>query len=392
MSEHSPLGASGAARWLACPPSYGLIQRTGAEGSESEHAALGTAAHKLADMCLESGKDAWEYIGQTINGYEVGSDPQTQIEPDAVQVYLDYVRPLAEASEISASELRLGQKWKPHPLYGGTADFVSVRQDCIEIVDYKHGAGLRVDPFENAQLRYYAIGAFKELAQHLPDDAIVKMTIVQPRFSGFRGPETFVETVGELRVWSRDVMVPGMLAAEAFAELGYATPGAYPDAVDYQTGEHCRFCPAILDCPKQKADFAAMTQGDADKMTDAELDEMFPKIATVKMYMRAVEGRIQARLMEGVAFKEVKLVKKRAAGRTWKDGVEAELAAALGDDAYNKDLKSPPQIEKLSKKWKDFVAENAFLPESTGYNLALASDSAPAANPSADIATQFAHY
>lgn len=388
MAEHSPLGASSASRWLACPPSYGLIQRTGAQDNESEHAALGTAAHKLADMCLESGKDAWEYIGQTINGYKVGSDPQTQIEPDAVQVYLDYVRPLAEQADVSASELRLGNKWKPHPLYGGTADFVASYFNGIRVVDYKHGAGLGVEAEGNPQLLYYAIGALKEFTTDPPDQWLVTMTIVQPRYHG-NPIKTWTITVGELRAWSRDVMVPGMLAAENMAKRHATVPVV---AADYTAGDHCRFCPAILHCPKQKEDFEIMATTNAEVTSDAELDALFPKIATVKMFMRAAEAAIQARLIEGATFKEVKLVKKRAAGRVWKDGAEQELVNLLGEDAFNKDVKSPPQVEKLSKKWRDFVAEKAFLPEATGYNLALASDSAPSANPAADIATQFAHY
>jgi hypothetical protein len=378
---HSPLGASGAARWLACPPSFGLIQRSGTKDEESEHAALGTAAHKLAEMCLESGKDAWEYLGQTINGFVVGNEKE-QIEPDPVQVYLDYVRPIAEVADHFAVELRLGQKWKPHPLYGGTADFVAVvhaAEDGIEIVDYKHGAGLGVDPVGNPQLQYYAIGAFKEMAGYLPDTAAVHLTIVQPRYADGRPVKTWTITVGELRAWSRDVMVPGMLAAEK-AEG------------EYTPGEHCRFCPAILACPKQKADLQALNREDTDNMTDDELDALFPTFATVKMFMRAAEAKLQARLMEGAAFHQVKLVSKRAAARIWKEGVEEKMVAELGDDAYNKKLLSPAEAEKLSTKWKAFVAENAFLPPATGYNLASATDSAPAANPVADITSQFAHY
>jgi hypothetical protein len=368
---------------LACPPSFGLIQRTGAQDNESEHAALGTAAHKLADMCLQSGKDAWEYTGQVIDGFTVGND-DGQIEPDAVQVYLNYVRPLAEAADRSASELRLGTKWKPHPLYGGTADFVAVMGDCLHVVDYKHGAGLGVDPVGNPQLQYYAIGAFKEMADHLPDTAGVVMTIVQPRFTGAPPIKTWTITVGELRAWSRDVMVPGMLTAEAHASAGLA-------AIHYQTGEHCRFCPAILDCPKQRQDFDAMTK-DAGKMTDDELDSLYPKAATVKMFIKAMETRLMARLTEGATLTNVKLVSKRAASRVWKDGVEEKMVAELGEDAYSKKLLSPAEAEKLSQKWKAFVAENAFLPPATGYNLALATDSAPAANPAADLTRQFAHY
>ena len=385
MAEHSPLGASSASRWLACPPSYGLIQRTGAVSPESEHAALGTAAHKLADMCLESGKDAWEYIGQVVEGFTVGNE-DGQIEPDAVQVYLDYVRPLAELADVYASEVKLGNKWKPHPLYGGTADFVAAWDDSnggwLEVVDYKHGAGLGVDPVGNPQLLYYGIGGFKELASHLHDKAEVRLTIVQPRYHG-EPIKTWTTTVGELRAWSRDVLVPGMLTAEAVAGDGDHA---------YQTGDHCRFCPALVHCPKQKQDFEEMATMNPETMTDAELDAIFPKIDTVKMFMRAVEGAIMARLMEGGSYGNVKLVKKRSPGRIWKEGVQQELETLLGEDAYEKKLLTPPQVEKLSKKWKDFVAERCFLPEPTGYNLALATDPAPAADPAADIATKFAHY
>ena len=183
-------------------------------------------------------------------------------------------------------------------------------------------------------------------------------------------------------------MVPGMLKAEQFVYHDISVRREE----DYTTGEHCRFCPAILDCPKQKADLKALNREDTETMTDDELDALFPTFATVKMFMRAAEAKLQARLMEGASLTNVKLVSKRAAGRVWKDGVEEKMVAELGDDAYSKKLLSPAEAEKLSKKWKDFVAENAFLPPATGYNLASASDSAPAANPVADISRQFAHY
>jgi hypothetical protein len=374
---HSPLGASSASRWLNCPASFGLIQATGSESTESEHAALGTAAHKLAERCLDSGKDAWEYTGEVIDGFTVGIE-DGQIEPDAVQVYLDYVRPIAEGADSVFIELPLGRNWKPHPLYGGTADFVAVEPNSLTVVDYKHGAGLAVDPVGNPQLLYYAIGAFKEQASHLPDTAGVCLVIVQPRIPGYAGEKAWYLTVGELRAWSRDVLVPGMMEAER-------------NTTAFETGEHCRFCPAILQCPRQKTDLEALNRS-PDTMTDEELDSLYPKIATVKMFMKAIEARLMARLQEGAALTNVKLVNKRAAGRVWKDGAEEAMVAQLGDDAYSKKLLSPAEAEKLSKKWKDFVAENAFLPPATGYNLASATDSAPAADVGNDITKQFAHY
>jgi Protein of unknown function (DUF2800) len=296
-----------------------------------------------------------------------------------VQVYLNYVRGIWEKAGLNyAIELGLGlNHWKPHPLYRGTADFVAFGDDWLEIVDYKHGAGIIVES-DSPQLKYYAIGAYHELASHLPDEAEVRLTIVQPR-APCQDVRTHTMTVGELRQWSREVLVPGMLAAEK-------------GEGDFVAGEHCRFCPAILHCPKQHRDLKSLNIEDDNKVTDEDLDLLYPTFATVKMFMRAAEKRMMARLMAGGTLNNAKLVQKRAAGRVWKEEAQPLLESLLGDDAFDRKLKSPAQVEKLSKKMKDFVAENAFLPVSDGYNLVPASDPAPAANPVADIEKTFGHY
>lgn len=374
-NEHSPLGASSAERWLNCPKSYGLIKAGGYKDDGSPHAALGTAGHKLAEICLDEGKDTWEYVGGTVEGFFVGDGEDNTIDANAVQVYLDFVRSLPGKH---AWEVRLGNKWKPHPLYFGTADFVAVSGDSIDIADYKNGAGIVVDAEGNDQLRYYAIGALKEQAPHLPDTARVSMHIVQPRGGG-AAVKTWTITVGELRQWSREVLVPGMLRAEKGE--GEFTPG-----------EWCRFCPAILDCPKQHQDLKTLNQADAEKMTDEELDLLYPTFETVKMFMKAAEARLMKRAMEGATFSQVKLVAKRAKERVWKEGADAILIEQLGDDAYTKKLLSPAQAEKLSQKWKDFVKEWGFLPEGNGYNLVPASHPGLAANPAADLNKEFGHF
>lgn len=375
MTEHSPLGASSAERWLNCPKSYGLIKGLGLESKGSKDAALGTAAHALAELCLDGQQDTWEYVGLQVNDHLVGDGEDGTIDANAVQVYLDFVRSLPGQHSW---EVRLGQKWKPHPLYFGTADFVAVSENEIHIADYKNGAGIIVDADDNDQLRYYAIGAFKELATHLPDTAKVFMHIVQPRGGG-KPVKTAETTVGDLRKWSREVLVPGMLKAEA-------------GEGEFKTGDWCRFCPAILDCPKQHADLKALNQSDAEKMTDEELDLLYPTFETVKMFMKAAEARLTARLMEGAPFQQVKLVNKRSPGRIWKDGTETILTDWLGDDAYSRELLSPAKVEKLSQKGKDFVKEYAFLPPPTGYNLVPASHPSPAANLAADIQSEYNHY
>lgn len=379
MAEHSPLGASSAERWLNCPKSYGLIKTTGDRDEGNQYADYGSAAHALAEMCLVSGQDTWEFVGTEVNGYIVGEGVEgVTIDANAVQVYLDFVRSLPGKHNW---EVRLGNKWKPHPLYFGTADFVAVSDDEIHIVDYKNGAGIAVDAEDNPQLLYYAAGAVSEAweERRISSAASVHLHIVQPRAAGLDIKSAEPILLGDLLQWVDDTLIPGMLRAEA-------------GEGEFTTGDWCRFCPAILDCPKQHADLKAINQADAEKMTDEEIDLLYPTFATVKMFMKAAETRLMARAMEGKTFSNVKLVNKRSPGREWKEGADTILIEQLGDEAWSKKLISPAQAEKLSQKWKDFVKEWGFLPQATGYNLVPASDPALAANPAADMQSEYSHY
>ena len=50
MAEHALLSASGAGRWLSCPPSARLEEAV--EEEESEYAREGSFAHSLAERNL----------------------------------------------------------------------------------------------------------------------------------------------------------------------------------------------------------------------------------------------------------------------------------------------------------------------------------------------------
>lgn len=375
MAEHSLLGASGAARWLACPGSFSLSQLVPAE-DESEHAALGTAAHKLAEKCLHTCQDAWEFIGQQVDGFDVAPDREDAICPIALQVYLDRVRAITETADYCEVEHTFGKKYKPNPYFWGTADFVAIA-DALHVVDLKFGAGLVVEAVGSPQLQYYAWGAINELDFSFPDDMAVHLAIVQPRVPTGEPVKEWVTTVGAVRRWAEETLLPGMERAIAGAQ-------------DLKTGEHCRFCPAKLACPQARQEFEDVVAATVDT-SDETLDALYAKAQVAKMQVKAIEARILARLQEGGQFANVKLVKKRST-RTWKEGVEDKLKAELGEDAYDRSLLSPAQVEKLSDRMKQFVAENAFLPESDGYSLKPSSDSTPAASPSNDLARQFAHY
>ena len=105
LPAHSPLGGSGAARWMACPGSVSM-----AEGIHDEEddtfSRPGSAAHCLAAYCILAQSEAWTFIGQGIepdrehfypaDSNEVSTNKRLVIVDkemaDAVQMYLDAIR------------------------------------------------------------------------------------------------------------------------------------------------------------------------------------------------------------------------------------------------------------------------------------------------------------
>lgn len=362
MSEdraHSPLGGSGAARWMSCPGSIVLAKKLGdalPPEQEADFRAEGSAAHEAAAECLLSGEDSWTLIGQEYLGVEVSVEMA-----DAVQLYLDTVRPLMTATSSYWVEEEFGHELKdrPHPAFYGHIDFGCVDGDVMHVYDYKHGAGIAVDPENNAQLMYYAYG----LLRRFPSVGEVILGIVQPRAFHPEGPiRIWSTTGGEILNWAETELIPAMERAEVDET--------------FAAGDHCRFCPARAVCPMLGAMFGAAATADKSAAPNMSLDRLaleYAQITAVSIYIKAIKDELTRRLMAGETDEHVKLVKSRA-NRVWKDGVEDTLKEKLGDAIYTKPaLKSPAEISKLGADAKALAAEYAYSPD-TGLTLAAASD------------------
>lgn len=369
---HAELGASAAARWMACPGSVRLSR--GIPNVETEYAREGTAAHALAELALRRGVDAFMWEGLTLEGVEVTEDMA-----NAVQVFVDYCNLLKDMADVVWTEHRfsLAALNPPGPMFG-TADFCAYdpRLRELEVVDFKYGQGVVVEAAGNRQLKYYALGAALSLGNERPIET-VRMTIVQPRAA---------HPAGVVR--SEQI---GILDLLAFAsELLEAARATLADDAPLSPGHHCRFCPAAAICPAQHAQAQAIAQVEfaempLDRPPAPEtlplpvLADILEKLPILEDWAKQVRAHVTASLERGDAVPGFKLVPKRAT-RRWASQEQARtwlLDAGWKDEEILKlDLRSPAQIEKLVGKKQlpgEFVES-----KSSGYTLAREEDPRPA--------------
>lgn len=401
--EHSPLGGSGAHRFMNCLGSF-LLHRKQLEAGEfenieSDFAKLGTAAHEVAAACLQGHKEPYEFIGWTVGPYTVG----IEIDPNAIAVYVgecERIRALGGGkggSELVETTINLSAV---HPLLKGTIDYGRWSTKIgMHLRDYKNGEGIGVSAANNKQLLYYGFLQAKInpwLAESAPRDFPVSLGIVQPNFYGiFEEPDIWETKLSTVLEWGHDELVPYMHKA---------TDRQHIDESDFVPGEHCQFCPVMLECPKAQAAFRRFVEGANEiiiladgtetiaMLENEELDEYYRQRALARKFMNVLETTVKARLMTGVKMEHAKLVEKQT-NRVWKPGAQAELERRFGAHAFDpRKLKSPAGIEKLSSDGKAMALEWGYKPDANGYSVAGMDDRRPSVLPTTSNQKAFADF
>ena len=231
MTEHAELGASSSARWLACPGSVPLA-RPYLGGGASSYAAEGTVAHTIAQAMLA--KEASPPIGAlvTVDGHEV---LVTEEMLDAVETYLDIVRPLFAKAQDGGVEIRVRiESVPPTAECYGTADFVAIVGRKLTVVDLKYGKGVHVHVANNSQALFYALAVVETL--HL-DGLIdeVEIIVCQPRIDGAERQSWTIDII-DLWMWRDIKLIP-------------AVQRILDGDQSLTDGPWCRFCPALPVCP-----------------------------------------------------------------------------------------------------------------------------------------------
>ena len=419
---HSRYGGSKAERWLNCAASVGLCAQV-PEQVSSPYAYEGTIAHKLGEEALAALANPTQYVGDVIQaGEDDAGLPVTEEMAGAVQVYYDAV--LAELRKSKDAEYWVEAKFQLD--IKGAKGEVFGSNDCLVYhpstgrlvcFDYKHGAGVSVSPDDNAQLKFYVVGAVfsPQIAGRSVNE--IDLVIVQPR-------SLSAEEYGAVRSWRMDMMdvldfqgeieagIKEAKKAEAFFKDGKPYPAGSSDM--YKVGGWCRFCPAAGVCPAKERqaldaaglDFRSVVEITPDTLPDPKtLDTK--QLAAIKRAVgifiewgSQVDELIDSLLRAGTDVPGWKLVEKIGRAKWIED--DAKIAAYLVAEGLDYDQIMPRKlvtITEAERQLKSDLDKDAFakvkeqlrvgftLKESSGLTTAPVSEKRPAVNA---VASDFA--
>ena len=368
--KHALLGASSAARWIACTPSAQATANL--PDKETKYASEGTQAHELCEKALRYKLAKWE-AGIP---FDLLSDWAQQSMPtemfNAVCRYTSFIHDLwvgfpCRPGVFIEQEVDVS-RWVPQGF--GTCDCLLIGGGLLHIIDFKYGQGVPVNPEHNPQLMYYALGAYA-LFEGIEEVSTVRLSIVQPRMQ--EEPQSWVVSLADLLTWAREVLQPA-------AEMAWKGKG------EFCTGPHCRFCKAHPACRAWKDKYGPLAgfepYPEPATLSDEELGERLQKLEGLAAYARDLEEYAQQALMEGRALPGWKLVQGRST-RKWTDQDAAfqQMQADGIDEAmlYTRTPITLTVAEKMIGKKKFAETMSAFITRAPGApKLAQASDPRPA--------------
>lgn len=339
--KHALLSASGASRWINCPPSARLTE--GMADKWSAYADEGTAAHEYAEIKLtrrltKCNSADRERLDKQAEALKTNRYYNAEMEA-CIQQYADLVEErFLEARSRSDSEdatVLLEAKldlteWVPDGF--GTSDVTIISDGVLEVIDLKYGKGVPVSAINNSQLRLYALGALSEFGW-MYDIHTVRMTIIQPRLDSVSTDEISAEDLNE---WAESVVKPA-------AALAHAGEG------EYMAGDHCRWCLAKGNC-RARADenlkAIAYEFQEPALLSNEEIGTILHIAGQLQSWVKDVQEYALEQALRGEKIPQWKLVE----GKSKRVITDTEKAATLlTESGYSEDkLYKPRELRAMT--------------------------------------------
>ena len=379
-NQHAVLSASGADRWIACPPS--ARQEEHVEDEQSQYAAEGSFAHELAELYLSLHLDQIKKATFTKKHKKLQANEfYSQDMENHVKTYVDYcIEKINEARAHTRDaeillEMRLDfSTWVPGGF--GTGDLVLISDNTLEVVDLKYGMGVPVSAENNSQMRLYALGAVDQFDM-LYNIKKVNMTIHQPRLDNI---STDKMDLDDLFKWA-NMTVMGA-ADKAWRGVG-----------DFNPGDHCRFCKIRATCrarAQANLELAKYDFKEPPLLTDDEIVDVLDKADELQKWASDVQAyALDQAVNNNKEWPGWKLVEGRSV-RKYVD--EQRVLETLVSEGYEENKITTKQLlgitamEKVlgKKKFNDVLADYVEKPPGK-LKLAPAEDKRQAVKNKAEV-------
>lgn len=383
--------ASSTSRWLAC---LGSAIICGGETSKSDEFSLeGTAAHLLLDFCLCFEASPEEELGSTIAVEGVDIEVTADMV-EAVGIAYRWIKENLSADFVT--EKKMNGAGIGLPLWTGHVDIQDYdeAERMLTVVDYKHGAGVRVRAYENLQGLSYA--AMSMTSQSFGPVDKVRIVIIQPRI-GDDPVDEWLTDFGRVAEHIRDV-------SEATRTIEFLAENPHLVKDRLRTGDHCQFCPAILKCPAiheplQEVALAGFDDhGFLQTLSADEVAHWYTNVKRINKWVEALKKRARE-LADTNSLPGWKLA-DALANRQWVDEEKAKLTLeqfGIGEEELivktPDKMLSPSRTESLPlpddvtrKELKEIVCE---LTHRAVKGLTLVPDSDPRENKIIDAFSEF---
>lgn len=343
-NSHAILSASGSHRWLECTPSARLSENF--EDVTSSYALEGSMVHLMCEikLCKALFIPCDEKLPQD---FEI-----TQEMEDSSDAYVEYILDiLGEIKKTCKDPVVLVEQRLDFSNYVpegyGTGDCVIVADGIIHIIDYKNGSGVKVDSYENPQMKLYALGALN-LLDCLYNINTVSMTIFQPHIANI---STYEMEKDKLIEWANNVLVPR-------AKLAYEGKG------EFVPGDHCRFCKCKIKCTARalaNLQLASYEFKTADLLDDDEIEDIIGKIDNLVEWGNSIKEYALNEALKGKKWSKYKLVEGRSNRKFKSEEEVAKVVSDAGYDPYDKKLLSITDMTKLLGKAKFVELLNKYI-------------------------------
>lgn len=340
--KHSLLSPSGAYRWLACTPSARFEEQIPDEASS--YAEEGTLAHDLAALKVFEALAANKVYGidPKAERARIRQSPHYSTEMERLtNDYCDYVLDIPDAAYLVEHPFNFIPPDWGLPEQKGTVDLTAFTYESLYIIDFKYGAGVKVDAYENKQLLCYALGAYmKALAFGYFRIETIVLTIYQPRV-GSNPASTWIIDPAYLMDWAE-------------TELRVKAPAVLGGYGDFVAGAHCGFCKARTSCRAFYDEFSEIRRiKDARIMTAKDRARVLQTGDEVAKWCKAVKDEAIKDLLANRKIRGFKLV-RRAGERAYKDEalvIDALCSELDYEQVFKVNVRSITDLEKqIGKK------------------------------------------